>query len=179
MFRFMKFAVVLAGLVALLRVPDVRSLVDRAQHMVRCWIPKPGPADLSSVKSQIAGIENRLAQVQTETEQLGATAQRSEREAGRLGDLLGRTKGDIVVVQADGRADEFPREDLQLEQAVFVVSGAAAKIEQSALAEEANQLLEKHRQLKSRARRETAKAIAEMLEEMPRAEGKSLAGDKR
>jgi len=178
MWKFVKWSVFAVGLVALSQVPGVKPLVAQAQAVVSSWVSKATPTG-PSIQAEMAGIESRLAQIDTASEELAAAVRRSESEASRLGDLLNRTKGDIVVVNAEGDAREFGRDDLALEQAVFVVTGAAAKMQQASLAEEAGKLREKHRELQTQSRRETAKAVAGLLQTMPRAEGKSLAGDKR
>ena len=183
MWKLIKIGLVLAGMVAVTQVPGVRPLVVQAGGMVASFVSRPAAAETPSgatIRSELAEIESRLTRIKSESDELAATARRSEAEANRLGEVLSKTTRDVVVIQADGQASvtEFRREDLQLEQAVFVVAGSAAKMQQAALAEEAESLRNRQRQLEKALRRETATAVANLLDQMPRVAGKSLAGDK-
>ena len=181
MIRCAKGLVMLVGVVALLQVPGVRPWMNRAQQVATTWVSKvtsSAPGGGPSLQSEMAEIEARLAEIKSESEKLGETAARSEREAERIGDILSRTRSDVVIVRADGHAEELAREDLKLEQAVCVVTGIAAKSELSALEQEGKTLGERHRQYKSQFRHAITREVAEKLAQLPRVDGKPVSGEK-
>jgi hypothetical protein len=89
------FAVLLIGLAALgaNRVLSYTDADERIKEMVGGWLAtkrSAGPAG-HSVRTELSEAESRLRQIAAEKASLAAAVEASDREAGRLANILART----------------------------------------------------------------------------------------